>query len=133
MSETSPEWYQLRNMVSQGDLSSAAALLHTHPHLLEERNGIGETVLHFLAIEDHLSGVEWLHAQGASLNASNKFGTPLLFEVAQLGYHDLFLWLVNHGADLNQANKSGDSLHDYLVEYRCDKMLKFIGEHFPAI
>jgi ankyrin repeat protein len=133
MSETSPEWYQLRNMVSQSDFSSAAALLRAHPHLLEERNGIGETVLHFLAIEDQLSGVEWLQAQGASLNASNEFGTPILFEVAQLGYRDLFLWLVHHRADLNQADGSGNSLHGYLAEYGCDKMLKFIGEHFPAI
>jgi ankyrin repeat protein len=132
MSKTSSEWRQLRDAICQGEFSAAAALLHTHPHLLDERNGIGETVLHFLAVEDHLPGVAWLHAQGASVKTSNEFGTPILFEVALLGYRDLFLWLVQHGADLKQLNQSGDSLQDYLAEYQCVKMLKFINEHFPA-
>src|SRR5215471_14495240 len=107
MSEVRPEWYQLRDALERVDLKSAATLLNNEPGLIYERNGIGETVLHFLAVEDNRSAVEWLHSRGADLDAKNKFGTPLLFEVALLEYRDLFLWLVRHGADPQKKTAGG--------------------------
>jgi len=129
MSDVRPEWYQLRNALHAGEFPAAEVLLRDHPSLLTERNGIGETVLHFLAVEDSLPGIEWLHTRGGSLDTTNEFGTPLLFEVAQLGYRDLFLWFVRHGADSNQKDRDDRSLHDYLLE--CDKpeMIAFVDEH----
>ena len=129
MSNVLPEWYQLRNAACQGDFETAHTLLRTNPNLLDDRNGIGETVLHFLAVEDCLPGIEWLHARGASLNTTNKFGTPLLFEVAQLGYRDLLLWLVAHGADPKQTDNNGQSLRSYLTEYDKPDMIAFLDEH----
>ena len=67
------------------------------------RNGIGETVLHFLAVENDREGVSWLHSRGFSLNETNAFGIPMIFEVAQLEYRDLFLWFTHHGADLSET------------------------------
>ena len=91
MSTTRPEWYHLRNALEHADYSSASTLLENDSSLIDARNGIGESVLHFLAVENNQLAVKWLHARGANLNATNKFGKPLLFEVALLGYKDLFL------------------------------------------
>src|SRR5690242_1124898 len=110
MSAVRPEWYQLRNALEQADFAAATAILEKDPRLIDERNGIGETVLHFLAVENNQAAVEWLYARGADLNATNKFGTPLLFEVAALEYHDLVLWLVQHGADTDKKKSDGQPI-----------------------
>ena len=128
MSDVRPEWYQFRNALYERDISVAESLLNEHPTLLDDRNGIGETVLHFLAVEDFLPGIEWLHSRGASLNTKNKFGTPLLFEVAQLGYRNLFVWLVQHGADTNQNDSDDRSIQDYLAEFDRPDMMAFINK-----
>ena len=123
----------MRSQANQGDFEIAEALLRANPQLLHERNGIGETALHFLAVEDCLPGIEWLHARGASLDTTNEFGTPLLFEVAQLGHRELLLWLVAHGADPQQTDESGQSLRGFLAESGKLKMLAFIDQYFPKI
>lgn len=133
MSNVHPEWYQLRDAVYQADFLTAQTLLRDNPKLLDERNGLGETVLHFLAVEDCLPGIEWLHARGASLDTTNEFGTPLLFEVAQLGYRDLLLWLVAHGANPKQTDSNDQSLRSYLAEYDKHEMVAFVDEHFPNV
>src|SRR5258708_4784566 len=99
MSTARQEWFQLRDALERGDFSSASALLEKDSSLIDERNGIGESILHFLSVEDNRPAVEWLHTRGADLNAANEFGTPLLFEVALLGNQELLLWLIEHGAD----------------------------------
>jgi ankyrin repeat protein len=132
MSSTRPEWYQLRNALEQGDPSAAAALLEQDPALIDERNGLGETVLHFLAVENNLPPVEWLHSQGADLNVTNKFGTPLLFEVARPGYEELLLWLIKHGADPKMKNADGETIEEYLAYIKEPGMIAFIKAHVAS-
>ena len=129
MSDVRPEWYQLRDALEQVDFVTAAALVEKDPPLIDERNRIGETVLHFLAVENNQAAVEWLHARRADLNATNKFGTPLLFEVAQLGYRDLLVWLLQHGADPTKKKSDGQSLDEHLAEFGETDMIAFIKEH----
>src|SRR6266516_5063209 len=126
MSDIRPEWYQLRDALEKADFVTDAALLEKDPRLIDERNGIGESVLHFLAVENNQPAVEWLHARGADLNATNEFGLPLLFEVAQLEYRDLFLWLVQQGADADKKKLDGQPIEDYLAEYDKPDMIAFI-------
>lgn len=109
-------WYALRNALFEGAFDVAEGLLRQRPALLEQRNGIGETVLHFLAVEDCLAGVAWLHARGASLDTRNDFGTPVVFEVAELGYGELLEWFAANGADLRQLDGDGQDLVACLVE-----------------
>jgi hypothetical protein len=82
-------WHLLRNAVLEGRYSDASFLLKEQPELVEARNSIGETVLHFLAVENELEGVAWLHENGFSLDTKPEFGIPVVFEVAQLGYKEL--------------------------------------------
>ena len=46
-------------------LDDAAALLQSEPLLLLERTGLGETPLHYLAVEDQVEAVRFLHEHGA--------------------------------------------------------------------
>lgn len=121
-----PEWYQLRDALFAEDLRTASTLIEDNPALLSERNTIGETVLHFLAVENSLPGIEWLHARGSSLDTKNKFGTPLLFEVAQLGYRDLYRKLLDMGVDAKQTDDLGRSLPEYLREFDEVTMAEFV-------
>lgn len=131
MSRARPEWYQLRDALERADFSGASTILEQDPSLIDERNGVGESVLHFLAVENNRQAVEWLHARGSDLNGTNEFGTPLLFEVAQLGYQDLFLWLIEHGADPKKKDARGQSIDEYLAEFNKPEMIEFIFQHIP--
>jgi len=91
-------WYELRNAVYAKEFGIAESLLKANPHLTDLRDGIGETVLHFLAVENDAEGVAWLHNGGSDLDTKNKFGTPVVFEVAELGYTDLLLWFAQRAS-----------------------------------
>jgi hypothetical protein len=107
-------WYELRNLVYFKEFVNAERLIAENPDLLDQTNGIGDTILHFLAVENDIEGVAWLYSCGASLNTKNRFGTPMVFEVAMLGHKDLLIWLAQHGADFSVTD---DLLHFGLFEY----------------
>jgi hypothetical protein len=111
---TDPSWYELRNLLYSKELASAERLIAENPDLLDRTNSIGETVLHFLAVENDIEGVAWLHSRGADLNTKNRFGTPMVFEVAGFGHKDLLLWLAQHGADFSVVDGEDRSMFEYL-------------------
>lgn len=111
------EWYELRDAVGQKNFSAAEHLLKEHPSLPTARNGIGETVLHFLAIENDEVGVAWLRSRGFALDTKNEFGTPVVFEVAQLRYKALLRWLIESGADISGKDGEGRDIRSYLAEF----------------
>ena len=114
---TDPLWYELRNAVYVREFEVANRLLHAAPHLLSMGNSLGETVLHFLAVENDIEGVTWMHSKGAAIDTKNEFGTPAIFEVAQLGYKELLEWFVQTGADVHIVDADGNGLAEYLNEY----------------
>lgn len=122
------------------DFEHAEALLASHPSLFDLRNSIGETVLHFLAVENELEAVAWLFARGFSLKTQNTFGTPMVFEVAGGGHRELLLWLARHGADLSAVDRKNQTLFAFLrrprdVERRRrgEEMIQCLAEHFPEL
>ena len=117
MANTTPEWRAFRDSVAGHDFTRAEFLLAGAPGMIDLKNGIGETILHWLAVEDDLDAVKWLFRHGADLNCRNEFGTPLVFEVSLLGYTDLFRWLIANGADPVQRAADGQSLKEYLLEH----------------
>jgi ankyrin repeat protein len=121
-----PLWYDLRDAVYTRKWSSAEQLLAANPGLVSSRDGLGETVLHFLAVENDLEGVAWLHAHGFDINSKNDFGTPVIFEVAQLGYKDLVLWFISKGGDVAAKDRDGRTIHEYLDEFEHPDMSYFL-------
>ncbi|MFX1682878.1 ankyrin repeat domain-containing protein [Mitsuaria sp. CC2] len=126
MSDTDPDWYELRNALYAKEYERAEALVATRPELTHLMNGIGETVLHFLAVENDQAAVAWLHARGSDINTKDSFSEPVLFQVASLGYKELFSWLVAAGADPFANGPHDQDLVDYLLEFDKEEMADWV-------
>lgn len=88
--------------------SSAAlmALLNAEPQLIAERTGLGETPLHYLAVENQLDAVRLLIARGASVNTVNECHSTPLSDAASLGYEEMVALLLDSGADLRWSGQN---------------------------
>ena len=90
---------------------SMRPLLRQSPELLEARTGLGETALHYLAVENQLHAVSLLVEAGAQVNTlSSCSGTPLS-EAASLGYVELVEYLLSQGARLHIDGQRDPALH----------------------
>lgn len=127
MNDPLSTWYELRDAVGRRDFADAEKLLSAEPGLTDRRNGIGETVLHYVAVEGDMEGVAWLHAHGFDLDTANKFGTPLAFEVALTKNRDLLKWLHAQGANFEALNADGDNISEYLLEFNSTRMAEYVA------
>jgi hypothetical protein len=59
-----PYWYAFRDSVYTREWGVAEKIVLANPDITSPRDGLGETVLHFLAVENDLESVSWLHAHG---------------------------------------------------------------------
>lgn len=132
MSTSDPAWYAFRNAVYAKEFGLTGKLLRERPGLLRMVNGIGETVLHFLAVENDEEGVAWLHGKGADLDAKNEFGDPVLFEVAVLGYKNLFIWFLEHGVNARATNAEGQDVLQYLLDGGHDDMAAWVRRQLAS-
>ena len=132
MDNTDPRWYVFRNAVYGRKFVAAGDMLREFPALLFLANGLGETALHFLAVENDIEGVTWLRGKGSDIDTSNLFGTPAIFEVAELGYKELFLWFSEHGANLLAQDKNGQGIIEYLLESDQEEMAGWVRQHLPS-
>jgi ankyrin repeat protein len=124
--KTPDTWYHFRNLVLSRQFGEATAMIKKDRDILNAKNSIGETVLHYLAVENDLEGVAWLKTKGADINTQNDFGSPPVFEVAQLGYKALLKWFIENGADLSKRDKENRDIWGYLKEYSQHKMIKYL-------
>jgi ankyrin repeat protein len=97
------------------DHSHARHLLELHPELLEARFLLGETVLHFLAVENFVEGVRFLAEAGAGVDATNEFGDTALIDVAVLGNDVVAEVLLQFGANPNAQSDTKDNVLDAAV------------------
>lgn len=91
-------------------LAEAATLLDAEPALLEARDGIGETALHYLAVEGELSAVRFLHERGADIEARNEFGESALDAALRLAHGAVARYLLDHGADVHGTDAHGRTM-----------------------
>jgi ankyrin repeat protein len=87
-------------------------LIRSEPELIEERTGLGETALHYLAVENQLRAVVLLAEAGAQINTLNSCGGTPLSEAASLGYVELVEFLLLKGASLHMPGQSEPTLHE---------------------
>jgi ankyrin repeat protein len=67
-------------------LDDGLRLLRSEPALMEAKTGLGETPLHYLAVENQLEAVRSLVEHGADVDTINECGGTPLSEAALLGY-----------------------------------------------
>ena len=107
-SQKYPGFVALRDAVF-GERDEAGRLIAADPSLLEARNGLGETVLHFLAVENAQEAVAFLIERGANINTVNDFGDTPLMDAASLNYAELCRFLLRHGANPFYVSPRGDN------------------------
>ena len=78
----------------------AKKLVAEHPEVLTLRNSIGETALHYLAVENYAEAVQLLIELGASVRTGNDFGRSALAEAIQVGAAETVAVLRRAGAIL---------------------------------
>lgn len=80
-------WHPLLIRLMQFAVSNpklARKLVKDHPEVLGLRTGIGETALHYLAVENYADAVQLLIDLGAEVNVTNEFGNTALEEAIQV-------------------------------------------------
>jgi hypothetical protein len=90
-------FYALRDAADQ-DRPAAARMIEADPSVLKARNGLGETALQFLVVEDRLEAVRFLAERGADVNTRNRFGATPLSDALKGGLPEMVDLLRSLGA-----------------------------------
>ncbi len=92
------------------DLTLAERMVKEDPNYLRYRSSIGETVFHYVVVEDRDIGrAEKLLEWGAEINTQDNFGGSPLYHAVMLGDLELVKWLVAHRASLETKTENGDT------------------------
>lgn len=88
------------------DRPTAERMLQENPNWIREKSSLGETALHWLAVENYVDAVRYLLSKGAKVDGAQEAGTEgtPLTDAAQLGYVEMVALLIEHGADLEARN-----------------------------
>ena len=111
------------------DQPAAERLLREQPSLIHATNQLGETALHFLAVEDYAEGVTFLARHGASLNARNEAQRTPLMEAAMVGATQVVRALLACGADPSIQTPEGDTVWDLLDPESTIELRSILHEH----
>ena len=90
------------------DHPKAKAMLAAHPEL-KNAHRMGETLLHWLAVEGHSEAVDFLAGLGFDVNTASKFGNTPLIDAADLGHEKTVAVLLARGADPNANSLTTDT------------------------
>jgi len=123
--QVDPRFFAFRNAV-YSDLKTAGEMLASDPGLLRVRNGIGETVMHFLVVENGLETVAWLIGKGAEVDTKNEFGQTPLMEAASLGLIEMCRLLIAHGANFRYLNSREESVFSAAAESDQAEALEYL-------
>ncbi len=93
-------------------LEKASILLDDNPDLIFKKTGLGETPLHYLAVENQLDAVKFLFSRGADLNTTNNFDDTPVSEAVSLGYVDMVRFLLENGAAIDQLPQGDPIIHE---------------------
>ncbi len=95
------QWHPLLVKLVQFSVQNpklARKLVKDHPEVLSLRTGLGETALHYLAIENYANAVKLLIELGAAVNVQNAFGKSALEEAIQVEASETVVVLQHAGA-----------------------------------
>ena len=108
-------------------LEEAGKLLAAELGLIHERDGVGETALHYLVIENQLGAVRFLLKRGADINIQDDFKSTPLAHAVQCGYKEMVEYLLSQGADVNLINETEDApIHHAIFNNGSKIILKLI-------
>jgi len=82
--------------------------------VLSNRNRLGESMLHWYAIEGELAVIEKMINLGFDVNATNTFGRTPLFECVLIDRWEVAELFLNHGARTDITDQNDEDVFSYL-------------------
>jgi ankyrin repeat protein len=113
-------WIEAYTELEEGRALSAE-LLST---VRASRNGLGESMLHWYAIEGATEVVESMIGLGFDLNTTNSFGRTPFFECVILNRWEMAGLLLKNGARPEIRDENGEDIFFYLEDYGHKKKLQ---------
>ncbi len=101
------------------------------PELLDARNGTGETVLHWLAIENQLEAVAALNEWGANADSEDDFQATPLIHCVTLKYPALVSFLLSKGARVTHQDHTGQSALSAAARRNKPEILRLVLPALP--
>ena len=111
------------------DEAAAERLLRDHPRLVHGTNRLGETALHFLAVEGYAGGVAFLARLGAPVDARNGSQRTPLMEAAMVGATQVVRQLLACGADPYAETPEGNTAWDFFHSEAESELHSTFREH----
>jgi hypothetical protein len=108
-----PGWIELYDILDHGEDPPSELVAQCH----SSRTGIGETMLHWYAIEGEPHVLQRLVDLGFSVNVQNDFCNTPLMECAQIDRYDNAKVLIENGADLSISNDEGNDFFAHMREF----------------
>jgi ankyrin repeat protein len=106
-------WVELYNVLEAGRHPTPDLVKHCK----DSRTSIGETMLHWYAIEGAPNVLARLIELGFSVNVQNEFGRTPLMECSLIGRWDNARVLIEGGADLSLVDNDGMDYFEVMDEY----------------
>ena len=109
MPESEEERNRCFRKLAFSDIESAIKAVKEDPSLLNVRDGVGETVFHYVVIENRIDLAQKLLDAGSNVDATEYWHTSPLMNAAELGYLEMVKWLVRNGADIDLKDDFEDT------------------------
>jgi ankyrin repeat protein len=121
-------FYELRN-AAYANLPLARKIIKADPTIVAAKNSIGETALHFLAVENQLEAVEFLAKHGSDINNENNFGQSVLVEVARIGHIEMIDLLLRMRVKVDIAAIVDEMESMDVDEEQQERVVEVLGRH----
>ena len=99
----------IHDIVGREDLETAQKMIGADPGLLDARNNLGKTPLHYAVTYGTVDLLDFLIAKGADLNAADNTGMTPLHTAAMIGRTEEAERLLKAGANLEACDTFGDT------------------------
>jgi len=103
-----PRFYEIRDAILE-NATRAFERIRADRALLDARSGLGETLMHWFAVEYREDIVRALLALGAAVDPRNHFGSTPFAEASQLENQSMCRLLLEHGAQVDTIDQNGET------------------------
>ena len=120
---------EIHDVVIQGDLQKVIELIKKNPELLNSKDQLGRTPLHWATRGVHLEIIKYLVSKGAEINCKDNMNVIPLHSIAVRGHTEAAKFLILHGADINAIDKTNNTSLSYALSRNFKEIVSILIEN----